>query len=87
MEQGLYAKVVMIQRKDSDNKKEGKIPIIITSKGNPQNQYDGLILIMSGQKKNSGHVNQDFIKKPIKKLRGGDKKTKKYLQYQLVIQK
>ena len=48
MEQGLYALVIMIRRKDSDNKKEKDNTKNITFKGNPQNQYSGLISIMSG---------------------------------------
>ena len=48
MEKGLYSQLVMIRQKDSDNKKEKKKTSNITSKGNPQDQYAGLILIMSG---------------------------------------
>ena len=47
MEPGLYAQVVMIRRKYKNNKKKGKIQINIISKGIPQDQYDGSILIMS----------------------------------------
>ena len=46
MEQELYAKVVIICQKDSDNKI--KVPRYITSKVNPQDQDVCLILIMSG---------------------------------------
>ena len=56
MEKGLYAQVVKIRQKHSDNKKERENTNNITYKGNPQDQYSGLILIMSGQKKISGHV-------------------------------
>ena len=48
MEKELYAKVVMIRRKDSDYKKENQKTESITPKGNPQDQYAGLILILSG---------------------------------------
>ena len=48
MEQGLYEKVVMIRRKDSENKKERENTKNITSKDNNQDQYVGLIFIMSG---------------------------------------
>ena len=51
MEQRLYTQVIMIRRKDSDNKKEKEKTKYITSKGNPQYKYSGLILIMSGYKK------------------------------------
>ena len=34
----------------------------ITSKGNPQDQFDGLILIMSGYEKISRHMNHISIK-------------------------
>ena len=61
MEQGFYAQVVMIHRRDSGNKKE-KNTNNITSKDNQQDQDVGLILIMIGEKKISGHVNQISIK-------------------------
>ena len=44
-------------------KRKTKIPINITSKDNNRDQDVGLILIMSGQKKVSEHVNQIYIKK------------------------
>ena len=47
MEKGLYAQVVMICQKDLDNEKKGKITRNITSKGSLQDQYAGLILIVS----------------------------------------
>ena len=51
MEQGLYAQVVMILRKESENKKEREKTNNTTFKDNQQDQDVGLILIMSGQKK------------------------------------
>ena len=48
MEQGLYAQVVMIRQRESDDKGKNKRPRNITSKGNQQDQDVGLHLIMSG---------------------------------------
>ena len=48
MENGLYAEVVMIRQRESDDKKEIKKTKNITSKGNQKYQDVGLILIMSG---------------------------------------
>ena len=48
MEQGLYAQAVVIRQKDFFNKRERKIPRNISFKGNPHDQYAGLVLIMSG---------------------------------------
>ena len=48
IEQGLYEQVVVILQNDSDNKKENENTNNITSNGNPQYQYAGLILIKSG---------------------------------------
>ena len=56
----------MIHRKDLDNKRKKKIPINITSKGIPQYQYTGFILIMSGYKKVLVHVNPISVKYLIK---------------------
>ena len=44
-EQGLYAQVVVILRKDPD--KKGQVKDQNNSRGNPQDQYANLILIMS----------------------------------------
>ena len=83
MEQGLYEKVVMIRRKDSENKKERENTKNITSKDNNQDQYVGLIFIMSGQKKILGHVNHISIKLYQTKFRGDDTKT--YLIFRVPI--
>ena len=48
IEQGLYAQVVLMRRKDSNSKKEKEKTKNITYKVGPQDQYDGSILIMSG---------------------------------------
>ena len=61
MEQGLYAQVVMIRQRESDDKSKNKRPRNITSKENQQDQDVGLHLIMSGQNKTSGHKNNIFI--------------------------
>ena len=50
-EQWLYEQVVMIRQKDLDNKKEKENTNNITSKGSPQYQYFGSILIVSSYKK------------------------------------
>ena len=47
VENGLYAQLVMIRRKDSDDKKGKYKTNNITSKDNKQEQNFGLILIMS----------------------------------------
>ena len=47
MEQGLYAQVVMIRRRESDDKNGKENTKNITSKDNQQDQDIGLILIMS----------------------------------------
>ena len=47
-EQGLCAQLVMICRKYSENKWKRKIRINMTSEGNLQDQYAGLILIIIG---------------------------------------
>ena len=60
-EKGLYAQVVMILRNKSDDKKEEEKPRNITSKDNKQDQDVGLVLIMSIQKKFSGHMKQIYI--------------------------
>ena len=60
MEQGLYEQVVMIHLRESNDKNEKK------SDENQQDQDIGSILIMSGYKKISGHVNQIFIENCIK---------------------
>ena len=43
-------------------KRERKRPRNVTSRGDPQYQYYGSILIISGKKKIAGHVNQIYIK-------------------------
>ena len=48
MEQELYARMVMIRLRDSDDKKENKKLRNITSKENQKYQDVGSILIMSG---------------------------------------
>ena len=48
MKQGLHTQVLMTRQKDSENKKEKENIKNITSKGNPQDQDVGLILILSG---------------------------------------
>ena len=48
LENGLYAQVVMILRRELDDKKEKYKTKNITSKDNQQEQNIGLILIMSG---------------------------------------
>ena len=48
LENGLYAQVVMICRRELDNKKEKDKTKNITSKYNQQEQNTGLILTMSG---------------------------------------
>ena len=48
VEQGLYAQVVMIRLKYLDNKNKNKRQRNVTSEGGLQDQYAGLILIMSG---------------------------------------
>ena len=48
LENGLYAQVVMIRTRESDDKKEKDKTKNITSKDNQQEQNIGLILIMSG---------------------------------------
>ena len=48
LEQGLYAQVVMIRRRNLDDIKEEDKTNILTCKDNHQEQNIGLILIMSG---------------------------------------
>ena len=47
LENGLYAQVVIMRQRESDDKKEKKTNNI-TSKGNQQDQDVGLIMVMSG---------------------------------------
>ena len=62
-EQGLYAQVFMICRRNLDDIKEKYKTKHLTSKGNQQEQSIGLILIMSGWKKILWLVNPISIKK------------------------
>ena len=50
MENGLYAQLVMIRQRDSDNKRGKKRQRHIPSKDNHQDQDVGSILIMIGKK-------------------------------------
>ena len=58
LENGLYSQVVITLRRELDDKKKNIRQKNITSKDNKQEQNIGLILIMSGRKKISWHVNQ-----------------------------
>ena len=51
LENGLYAQVVMIRRREFGDKKEKDEAKNITFKENQQKQKIGLILTMSGRKK------------------------------------
>ena len=74
--------MVMIRRRESDDKKEKENIKNRTSKDNKQYQDVGSILIMSDQKKMLGHVNHISIENFIK-LNSEEiiKKHIKYLEY------
>ena len=88
MEQGFYVQVVMILQRESYDKEEKEKNKNITSKDNQQDQDVGSILIMSGQRKISGDVNNISTEKFIR-LNFGVRIQKhiKYMEYQLVIKK
>ena len=68
MEQGLYAQVVMLRRKDLNITEQNKNEMMINSSSRVslQNHSVGLILILIGLKKIPAHVNLVSIGKYIK---------------------